>query len=189
MNNNHWFNNIIIAATFGIGIFFPIVLILDTLLIAIGGGVIAGGLFFLMLTFRAKKENKQESTSVKTNTSLYMRRFVMAMWGYIVFLFTSVYILNKVETQSLQILIALLPMMPVSYGLWAYMQWIRNLDEFQQKIQMEAIAFSLGMTGIVTFTLGFLENAGIPQLGLIWIFPMSIFFWGIGLAIATRRYE
>lgn len=189
MNNNNWLNNLIIAATFGIGIFFPIVLVFDTLPIAIGGGVIAAILFFLMLTFRAKNEDNKDSASVKTNASLYMRRFAISMWGYIVFLLASVYILNRIEAQNIQVLLALLPVIPVSYGLWAYMQWVRNLDEFQQRIQLEAVAFSLGMTGIVTFTIGFLENAGIPQPGLIWVFPMIIAFWGIGQLIAVRHYE
>lgn len=189
MNNSNWLNNLIIAATFGIGIFFPIVLIFDTLFIAIGGGVIAGILFFLILTFRKKDVNNKDSKSVKANASLYMRRFAIAMWGYIVFLLASVYSLNRIEGQNLRILIALLPVIPVSYGLWSYMQWLRNLDEFQQRIQLEAIAFSLGMTGIVTFTIGFLENAGIPQPGLIWVFPMIIAFWGVGQLIALRRYE
>ncbi len=189
MASSNWLTNLAIAITFGAGIFFPVLVVFDSVPVAIAGGVIASILFFLFLRVQGNKAHKKEGTQVKANMNLYMRRFAITMTGYIVFLFGSIYLLERVESQVLSVIIAMLPMIPVFYGMWAYMQWVRNLDEFQQRIQFEAIAFSLGMTGMVTFTIGFLENAGIPQPGLIWIFPMIIMFWQIGLFIATRRYE
>jgi len=181
--------NFVVAVTFGIGIFVPVMVIFDNMPIAAGGGVIASILFFLYLTARSNNADKKEGTQVRANMNRYMRRFAITMTGYIVFLFGSSYLLDRVESRILSILIAMLPMIPVFYGMWAFMQWVRSLDEFQQRIQFEAIAFSLGMTAMITFTVGFLENAGIPQPGLIWVFPMIIMFWGVGQFIASRRYE
>jgi len=183
-------NNAIVAVAFGFGIFMPVALVTDRVTIATIAGVASGILFFAFMTWSANRRDKREGTSVRENAKTYMRRFAIAMGGYVVFLLASVYLLNNlVENQYARMLIAVLPILPVSYGLWAYMQWVRDLDEFQQKIQLEAIAFSLGMTGIITFTIGFLQSAGVPQPGLIWVFPLMIMFWGVGQFIAMRRYE
>ena len=42
---------------------------------------------------------------------------------------------------------------------------------------------------LIPFAYGFLENAGFPQLSYIWVFPVMIALWGIGGAIALRRYR
>jgi hypothetical protein len=152
-------------------------------------GVIGGIAFFIFMHFQMKKREKAEGKTSMKNARLYMRRFALAMMGYVGTLFLSLFLLGRTDIQALRIALAILPILPVSYGLWAYMDWVRNLDELQQRIQLEAVAFSLGMTGVVTFTIGFLENAGVPQPSLIWIFPMIILFWGVGQFIAMRRYE
>lgn len=156
---------------------------------ATGVGIVAGILFFIFLMRQSNRREIEEGKTVNQNARQYMGRFSIAIVGYVLFLLGSVMLLGRIDSQPLQIIIAILPMIPVSYGMWAYMQWVHNLDELQQRIQLEAIAFSLGMTGIITFTIGFLEGVGIPQIGLIWVFPMIIMFWGVGQFIAMRRYE
>jgi hypothetical protein len=71
----------------------------------------------------------------------------------------------------------------------AFMTYLRQMDEMLRRIELEAFGFSLGLTAIVTFTLGLLENAGLPRFSLVWVFPMIMIFWGIGKAIAGRRYQ
>jgi hypothetical protein len=86
-------------------------------------------------------------------------------------------------------LVALLPMIPVALGMAVFARYLREMDELERRIQFEAIVFSTGATGIITFTLGILESRGLPPVGLIWVFPMIIFLWGIGLYFARRRYK
>ena len=72
----------------------------------------------------------------------------------------------------------------------AMMRGIRRLDEMQQKIQLEALAFSFAGTGILATTYGFLINAGLPEIDwgtLVW--PAMVVLWAIGLRIAGRRYR
>ena len=118
----------------------------------------------------------------------YRKRFVVVMIAYAGLLILSLILLRSVEEQALRIAIAILPVLPIPFGIWAYLDFVRSLDELEQRIQLEAVAFSLGMTGVITFTVGFLGNADIPQFDLIWVFPMMIAFWGIGQVIANRRY-
>lgn len=120
----------------------------------------------------------------------YTTRFTIAMIGYIVALVASLTILKSVQVEGVaKIVVALLPVLPVLFGFYAFMDHIRSMDELQRKIQFEGFAFSLGATGIITFTVGFLENAGVPSFSLIWVFPLIIALWGIGSAIAAKRYE
>ena len=67
---------------------------------------------------------------------------------------------------------------------------IRRLDELQQKIQLEALAFSFAGTGVLTSGYGFLVDAGLPDIewgALVWPFIAGL--WAIGLVIANRRYR
>jgi hypothetical protein len=112
------------------------------------------------------------------------------MIGYIVVLFITLTTLKTMSPDNpLRYLLALLPVIPVLFGFVAYLRYVRQLDEMQQRIQLEGVAFSLGVTGILTFALGFLETAGLPPFGMIWVFPMSILLWGAGVALASRRYR
>jgi hypothetical protein len=54
---------------------------------------------------------------------------------------------------------------------------------------MLAITFSAVLTGLLTFSYGFLENIGFPKLPTFAIFPMLFVLWGIGLGYFTRRYQ
>ena len=64
-----------------------------------------------------------------------------------------------------------------------------RMDELGRRIQLEALAFGFGAAGMLTFAYGFLENAGLPKLSYVFVFPLMIALWGIGGAIATRRYQ
>ncbi|MEO1287186.1 MAG: hypothetical protein AAFV93_05410 [Chloroflexota bacterium] len=166
----------------------PIALLLDALVLAIVVGILAGIGFFIYLMWEVRKQEREQGKKAMQTHRNYQRRFAVAMGGYIATLLLTVYLLDRVEAQPLRIILAILPMLPVLYGLWGYMEFIRNLDELQQKIQLEAIAFSMGLTGVITFTWGFLAGVDVPPLHSIWVFPMMIIFWGIGLFIAQRRY-
>lgn len=119
----------------------------------------------------------------------YAQRFIASMIAYVIVVLVSGWLLRNMGESPLRALVAIMPVLPIVIGLWAFMMFVRQLDELQRRIQLEAFAFSLGCTGLITFTLGLLENAGVPQVGIIWVFPMMIVFWGIGLAIAERRYR
>lgn len=124
------------------------------------------------------------------NSRQYSKRFIIGMIAYVVIIPISLILLNQLSEMPMPIrlVIALLPVLPAIFMMWAMVDYVRGLDELQQRIQLEAFSWSLGATAIVTFTLGFAENAGISSVGLLWVFPMMIVFWGIGQVIARRRY-
>lgn len=120
----------------------------------------------------------------------YMTHFSLAMVMYAVALVAAILIINQLDDDNtLRYVVAVLPVIPVLFGFRVFMTFLRQMDELQRQIHFEGFAFSLGLTGIITFTLGFLEMAGLEPIGMIWVFPLSIALWGIGTAIARRRYE
>jgi hypothetical protein len=86
--------------------------------------------------------------------------------------------------------VALLPMI-AGFGLIAIViQRLRAMDELEQRIQVEGLAFSVALTAMVTFSYGFLElHAGAPALSYFWVWPVLAAGWVIGLFIARTRYR
>ena len=119
----------------------------------------------------------------------YTVELITSMVAYAVILMGSIWALERTDSTSLQVVLAVLPVVPLLFALRAFLRFLSRIDELQQRIQLQAIGFAAGATGLVTITVGFLENAGLPQPSWIWVFPMLIAFWGIGTAIAGRRYQ
>ena len=120
----------------------------------------------------------------------YNREFSFSMIGYAITLIASITILKRIElAQSLKVIITLLPAIPVTFVFIAVMRAVRDSDELQQRVHLLATTFAAVLTGLVTFTYGFLENIGFPKLSTFAILPMLFFFWGISLPWFSKRYQ
>ncbi len=120
----------------------------------------------------------------------YFKEFGISMGFYFVLLIGSVTVLTNFELpKAAQIAITLIPVTPTIFVLLAVMRALRDSDELQQKIQLQAVTFSAIVTGLITFTYGFLENVGFPHLPLLFIFPLMLALWGIGAGIFARNYQ
>jgi len=67
---------------------------------------------------------------------------------------------------------------------------LRELDEMQQRVQLEALAIAFAGTGVLATGYGFLVSAGMPNIewgALVW--PAMVLLWVLGLIIANRRYR
>ncbi len=127
---------------------------------------------------------------VKTAGRQYLREFLSAMVAYVVVVIVSITIIaNSPSTAWWRVPLALTPVIPAIFGIIAYMRFVGRMDELQRRIQFEGLAFGFGVAGILTFSYGFLENVGFPHINLLWVFPLMIALWGIGLGIAARRYS
>jgi hypothetical protein len=119
----------------------------------------------------------------------YVVQFSVAMLAYVVVLIVSLPLLNALGQSPWRIPVALAPVVPALFGLFAFLRFLGQMDELQRRIQLDAIAFGFGMTAVLTFAYGFLENAGFPHVSWIWILPLMLFLWGIGNALAAARYR
>ena len=115
----------------------------------------------------------------------YIRDYLISMVLYCVVLTGVIMLYEALPQHPASALLMLLPLVPILFAFRAFIRWVRELDEMQKRIQMEAFAFSLGLTSILTFTYGLMERAGLPQISLIWVFPLSVMLWGIGHLFAN----
>lgn len=119
----------------------------------------------------------------------YTVQFSAAMLAYAVVLVVSILVIQANPAAWWRFLVALAPVIPVVVAVMAVVQRLRTLDELQQRIQLEALGFAFACTAILTFSYGFLEGVGLPHLGWTWVLPLMAGLWGVGLALATRRYR
>lgn len=126
---------------------------------------------------------------MKAANRTYMRQMIVAMVFYVVLVIVSVWLIGRMEETIWRIPIALLPVIPAAFASRAFIHYLNSIDEFMQKMQLNAIAIAAGATGMITFAYGFLENAGLPRLSWTFIFPLMIAIWGIALTAIERRYR
>jgi len=125
-------------------------------------------------------------------TRRYMREFIYSMLAYIVTLSLSLIGLGFFADYPLnfaRIIVALAPAIPIVFMILSFLKYLNGIDELQQKIQLLAIGFAAGVTSLLTFSYGFLENVGFPPISLLWVFPVTVLLWGLGLAFISRRYQ
>ncbi|MEO8072897.1 MAG: hypothetical protein ABI891_04260 [Acidobacteriota bacterium] len=126
---------------------------------------------------------------MKKSEKRYTIQFIAAMLAYVVVLFVCVVLLKQFLDSWIRIPLAVAPLIPVLFGLYAFLRKLSLLDEMQTRIQYEAIAFASLATAMLTLTYGFLELAGFPRLSMTLVLPLIGFLWGIGLFVAKRRYR
>ncbi|OAI57810.1 hypothetical protein AYO47_07580 [Planctomyces sp. SCGC AG-212-M04] len=85
--------------------------------------------------------------------------------------------------------IAVLPVLPALWIPLAAVRLSRQLDELQQRIQLEGLAFGFACSAVLILTYGFLQNAGLPELSWIWVWPVMGGCWIVGLLAARQRYR
>ena len=118
----------------------------------------------------------------------YRREFLPAMLAYVAVLFPTVYIVDANQDAAWRYPVGLLPMIPLAFVLVAWLRFFRRMDELQQRMQMEALAFAFGGTAMITFSYGFLQSAGLPDLNWFFVWPLMTALWILGGLIARRRW-
>lgn len=67
---------------------------------------------------------------------------------------------------------------------------VRQLDQFQQRIALEATTFAALATGLVALVYGQLEKAGeLPSMNVGLMVAVLMVFYAVGHLVALRRYR
>lgn len=125
-------------------------------------------------------------------TKRYLREFIYSMIAYVLTLIPSILLITWFADMPINttiIVVALAPVIPVVFMIIFFLRYLSKIDELQQRIQLLAIGFAAGTTSMLAFSYGFLENVGFPPISLMWVFPVMVMLWGIGLAFISRRYK
>ncbi|MBO0911569.1 MAG: hypothetical protein J2P13_07220 [Acidobacteria bacterium] len=125
----------------------------------------------------------------KAASRKYRRRMLLALVAYIGLFCVSAIWLERHPPAPEKYAIAVLPMLAVFVVPALVVQLLHSLDELQRKIQLESLGFAFAATAISSLTYGFLENAGLPHLNWIWVWPIMAAFWILGVFAARWRYR
>ena len=118
----------------------------------------------------------------------YGREIVAATVAYVAVLVPTIVVVNANQDAAWRFPVAVLPMIPIVFALVAWVRSFRRMDELQQRIALEALAFAFGGTAFITFSYGFLQDAGFPDLNWFYVWPIMAGLWTIGDLLAKRRW-
>lgn len=133
---------------------------------------------------------------MRTAHRQYLKTFIPAMIAYVVVLFASILILKKIGMDAplyLRAVLSLAPIVPIILVCRALIRFLRDSDELERKIELEAIALSGLFTGLIFLCLGFLASSKIIYLDgaavAIWVFPSLFGLYGVAKCISSWRYR
>ncbi len=165
------------------------------------GGIALGTAvgFVLMIAVRtipALRERVLQASSDTVVTAVhrqYLREFLPAMGAYVFAVFASVLLLKNVDAPATRALVALLPVLPIGFALRAIMRYVRNVDEMQQRIELESIAFATALVSLAYLAGGFLQLARVIDLHagttMAMVFPLVCGVYGIAKPVVARRFR
>jgi uncharacterized membrane protein len=123
----------------------------------------------------------------------YNREFFPAMVGYAVMLLGSVWLLRRgIEGRALRATITLLPALPIVLVIRAMIRVIRDQDELERRIDLEAIAAAGAVTGFGFLTYGLLLSGNVlasPSAETVAMWVMPVLFATFGVAKCAFRYH
>ena len=99
---------------------------------------------------------------------------------------------NDQLSEGLRLVVALVPIIPFALFLMSVLAGIRELDELQRRVHLEALAIAFPLTMLLLMSLGLVELV-IPlspddwSYRHVWQFLPPFYF--LGLAFTWRRYQ
>ena len=117
------------------------------------------------------QEKKYSETERKAGRQ-YMRELFASIAIYMALLIPSLMYGPAMDPGAFKIAVLVCPMLGFSCMIWAVARQVGRMDEYQRATYLETFAIGAAVTAGVTFTYGFLENAGFPRLSMFTV-------WGV----------
>ena len=122
----------------------------------------------------------------------YQREISVAMGAYILVMLVWKQLLDAVDATWLRVFVALFPALLVCLVLRAFVRYVRDSDEMQRRIELEAGAIAGLLVSAVYLAAGFLQSAeliDIPsKVAMIWVFPLLCMLYGVSKIFVSRHY-
>ncbi len=126
----------------------------------------------------------------------YHREFFPAIFAYVVVLLSTTWILKHLLGDAgswVRGVVALLPVVPIGFVARAIVRVIRDNDELQRRIDLEAVAVASLVVGMIYFTLGLLAAADViavaGDVAMIWVLPALCGAFGVAKFWSSRRFQ
>jgi hypothetical protein len=123
----------------------------------------------------------------------YLREMLGATMAYVALIVLFAMGIPHLKVAALRIVLALLPLLPVLAMIRAMVRLLRDEDELERRIDLEAFAIASMLTGFGFFSVGLLLSVNAftrPPAFLVAILVLPALFGSYGLAkwFVTRRY-
>lgn len=118
------------------------------------------------------------------------------MFAYVLLILACTWLLKHTLAGAetwLRSVVSLLPVVPVAFFARALVRFIRDNDELQRRIDLEAIAIASLIVSLAYFSLGLLAAAKVIAISgdvvMIWVLPAICGTFGIVKLWSSRRYR
>jgi hypothetical protein len=130
---------------------------------------------------------------MRTLTRRYVREFGGAMLLYVVLLLPAAWALRNLDATWARATLALLPVLAMAAASRAILRFVRDSDELQRRIQLEAFALAALVLCMACFALGMLARAGAlameAHLVLVMVLPVYLLLYAVFAMVAHHRYR
>jgi hypothetical protein len=86
-------------------------------------------------------------------------------------------------------LVAILPLVLGALVVWSYVRFVREADELQRAIQLNALAVSFGVTVVASLAYPALQLVGAPASGATVFTALGVLLYLGGVSLGTWRYR
>lgn len=128
---------------------------------------------------------------MKTLSRRYFREFGTAILAYTVLLPAAFWALRHAEPAWARMALSLLPVLAIAMAGRAILRFVRDSDEMQRRIQLEAFALAALVLGVGSFALGMLVKADVLAFdgtALMLVLPAYVLLYALFALLAARRY-
>lgn len=102
---------------------------------------------------------------------------------------TFLLVSGKVPAGAPALIVAVIPIALGLATVWAYVRYLREADELQRKIHLEALALGFGAGAVFMMGYRLLERVGAPELDMNDAFLVMVLVWSVWQVVAARRYR
>lgn len=107
----------------------------------------------------------------------------------LVALYLAIWFIDSHPGGSANLWIASVPIVGMLLLSALAMRSLRGMDELEQKIHTEAMAFAFLTSYLIITSCGFLALDGFMKMSLDWIAPTMMICWIVGLLITLLKYR
>lgn len=122
----------------------------------------------------------------------YRRELATSMGAYVIVMLTVWPLVRTTDSTALRALICAAPLLPFALALRAMLRHVRDSDELQRRLHLEALAISALVVSFVSMTAGFLAAAKVVAIDgtiLLWVFPAIAGLFGALRCWLAWRYD
>lgn len=130
----------------------------------------------------------RQSPSERKSGRRYQIEVIGAGIAYVVLVFASTASVDHVPGFA-KYLVAVGPALGSAAMALAMVRYVMRMDELQRQTFVTAAAIALVVTVVFTSALGFLENAGLPQINLTSVWIVAVASWAIAMPFVRRRFS